>query len=256
MKELDYLKKIIEHGFKAYIVGGYPIDITTQATPKQLKQIFLNTNLVITNYSIVIKDKTNTYEITTMRKEKKYNQKRQPIKIKFIKNLKKDLKRRDFYINTLCIDKDGNFLDLLKAKKDRDRKVIRLIGKSKRLKEDPQRILRAVRLATTLSFNIDKKLSKNIKKYAYLVKNLSYTRKKEELDKIFSDKNAKKGIELIKYYHLDKYLELNNIDNVIITTDILGIWSQLGVIKIYPFKKEEKKIIEQINKNRDVDINN
>ncbi len=260
------LAKIENNGFKAYIVGGYPrdkylkivsndIDITTSALPQQIKQIFPSACLNTINYSSVkIQGKESIYELTTMRKEQKYNQKRQPIKIKYISNLKKDLKRRDFYLNTLCINQNGEYIDILKARKDIDRKVIRLIGGAKKLEEDPLRILRAIRFATTLSFKIDKKLSKLIKKKASLVNKLSYNRKKEELEKIFLSKNVQKGLQLIKEYQLDRYLDLYNLDALVITTNPLGIWAQVDITNVYPFNKKEQKIKKIISQYIDTPI--
>ena len=95
---------------------------------------------------------------------------RYPKKIKYTKKLKTDLKRRDFTINTLCINYKEETIDLLNAKKDLDTKTIKLIGKKSRLKDDSLRILRAIRLATILNFNIDEKTSKAIIKYKEYIK--------------------------------------------------------------------------------------
>ena len=81
--------------------------------------------------------------------------------------LKKDLLRRDFTINTIIMDKDKNILDLLNAKPDLDKKIIKTVGNPRyRLREDSLRILRAVRFATILNFDIDPKTSIYIKKYS------------------------------------------------------------------------------------------
>ena len=96
------------------------------------------------------------FEITTFRKDLKYENNRLPVKIKYIHSLIDDLKRRDFTINTLCLDENGEILDYLNAKKDLDAKVIKMVGSpKKKLKEDSLRILRAVRFATILGFALD-----------------------------------------------------------------------------------------------------
>lgn len=263
---LKILKRIEEHGFKAYIVGGFvrdqhlqresaDIDICTNATPKDLKMIFQNALLPKESYGgvTIIYNKIR-FEITTFRKEKKYENNRIPVKIEYIDNLLEDLKRRDFTINTLCIDSNNNELDLLKAKTDLNNKIIRTVGNPKhKLKEDSLRILRAIRFATILNFEIDKKLKKYIKKYAYLLKKLSYYRKKEELDKIFASTNVEYGMKLLYELGLSEPLELSNLDQVKPTKTLLGIWAQLDVVDIYCFTSNEKNLINKINELKELD---
>ena len=261
------LKLITNQGFKAYIVGGYPrdlylkrqsidIDICTNATPKDLKEIFKNSILSKQEYGGVTVVINNThFEITTFRKEIKYKNNRFPIEIEYIDYLIDDLERRDFTINTLCIDENDNLIDLLNSKEDIDKKVIKTVGDSdKKIKEDALRILRAIRFATVLDFNLDEKLKQSILKYGYLIKDLSYFRKKEELNKIFTSLNVKKGIELIKELNLATYLELENIDNLILTISPIAIWAQLNVTHKYDFSNIEKDTIIRINELLDKDI--
>ncbi|HHW69254.1 MAG TPA: hypothetical protein GX747_02825, partial [Tenericutes bacterium] len=179
---IKLIKIIEDHGFKAYIVGGYPrdlylnrkstdIDICTSATPMEVKDIFGDAVLPNVSYgSVTVIYKKIRFEITTFRKDIKYENNRQPIKIKYINNLIDDLKRRDFTINTLCIDINGNTIDLLDGKRDIDNKLIRVVGNTKqKITEDALRILRAIRFATILNFELDKDLKKYIKKYGYLL---------------------------------------------------------------------------------------
>ena len=257
---LRLLKKIEKYGFKAYIVGGYPrdlylgrksadVDICTNATPKDLKEIFKDAMLSNERYGSVtiIYDKIH-FEITTFRKEIKYINNRLPVKIEYINDLRDDLIRRDFTINTLCIDSNGNLMDVLGICKDLQNEVIKTVGIAKtKIKEDSLRILRAIRFATTLNFKLDDDLKKSIKKYAYLLRTLSYHRKKEELDKIFMSTNAKYGISLILELGLDKYLELNNLKDIVITSNSIGIWAQLKVQNKYEFTNNEKELIDKIN---------
>jgi tRNA nucleotidyltransferase (CCA-adding enzyme) len=263
---LSLLKLIEKAGFKAYIVGGFArdlyldrksvdIDITTNATPKDLQIIFPSSAISKDRYgSVSLTHKKIRFEITTFRKELKYENHRQPVKIKYINNLKEDLLRRDFTINTLCIDVDGNILDLLNAKEDLDNKIIKVVGNSKRkIKEDALRILRAIRFATILDFQLDPILKKHIKKYGYLVNKLSNYRKKEELDKILSSPNSKYGINLLTELDLLKHLDIHNLNNIVITNSILGIWAQLDYIK-YNFNAHEKEMIEDIKSILDKDI--
>ena len=264
-KATEVLKKLESSGYSAYIVGGFvrdylinkpstDIDICTNATPKEIISIFDINILPENNYgSVVIIYKKVRFDITTYRKEIKYEDNRHPIKIKYINSIKQDLLRRDFTINTLCMNSNKEVLDILNIKKDLDNKLIKTVGSPRiKIKEDALRILRAIRFSTTLDFEIDKKTKFYIKKYGYLLKKLSYSRKKEELDKIFLNKNYRKGINLIIELNLEDYLDIPNIKKLLPCNNLIGIWSQLNVDNIYPFTKLEKeqmkKIIELLNK--------
>lgn len=260
---LDILKKIESFGFKAYIVGGFArdlylnrksadVDICTNATPKDLKDIFKESMLPKEQYgSVTVIYKKIHFEITTFRKDIKYENNRLPVKIKYIDDLSEDLKRRDFVINTMCIDSSGNLLDLLHATNDLDNKIIKTVGSARnKIKEDSLRILRAIRFATILNFKLDDELKRSIKRYAPLLKKLSYHRKKEELDKIFSSINVNYGVSLILELGLEKYLEIPNLKDAIITSNSIGIWAQLDVLNKYEFTNNEKELIEKINELR------
>ncbi|HHT38740.1 MAG TPA: CCA tRNA nucleotidyltransferase [Mollicutes bacterium] len=255
----ELLKKINDSGYESYIVGGVvrdyilglksiDVDICTNATPKEIKNIFKGAVMPSEKYgAVTLIYKKVRYEITTYRKEIKYDDYRRPSKLEYIDDLLEDLKRRDFTINTFCMDSDGNVIDLLNAKEDLDNKIIRTVGNPKqKLKEDVLRILRAIRFATSLNFDISDDVKKAIKKNRALLKKLSYTRKKEELTKIFTSPNAAYGISLIKELKLGKHLELSNLSTLKIVDDIMGIWAQLDVLYIYPFNKVEKETIKNI----------
>lgn len=253
------LKKINSYGYVSYIVGGYPrdlyigkksndFDICTNATPKELKEIFKGLIKSEQYGSVVLEVKDTYFEITTFRKDLKYINNRKPVKIEYVKTLEEDLKRRDFTMNTMCIDENKNLIDLLGGKHDIDKKIIKMVGDPNiKLKEDSLRILRAIRFATTLNFRLDEKIKKAIIKNRDLLKNLSYYRKKEELDKIFSSPNVMYGIELIKLFGLDSVLELKNIEKVVPTTYQVGIWAQLDCLNKYNFNNTEKDTIIKIN---------
>ena len=266
---LKLLKEITEHSYKAYIVGGFvrdyllgiessDIDICTNATPKEIKEIFSDSCLPNEDYGSVIVTKNGIrFEITTFRREIEYNDKRRPIEIKYIDDLYEDLLRRDFSINAICMDKDGRILDYLGGKEDLNNHIIKSIGiASDKFTEDPLRILRAIRFSTILNFNLDEEVISSIKETKYLLKNLSYNRKKEELDKIFTSPNYKNGIKLLLELGLDKELEINNLNKVLnsISTNSIGIWSILNVCDNYPFNKNELELIDNINKVLKLDV--
>lgn len=264
---LRLLNKINEYGYVAYMVGGYPrdlylkrsftdIDICTDATPMELMKIFPEVITSNSEYgSVTIIFEQVKFEITTFRKEFGYKNNRHPLKIEYVDTLEEDLQRRDFTINTLCIDKDGNQIDLLNAKEDLDNKIIKCVGNPKiRLKEDALRILRAIRFATILNFKIDKNLKYYIKRYGHLLKKLSKDRCKDELDIIFSSPNKEYGIKLLLELKLADNLGLNNLKNIKITPSMIVTWAQLNVLDKYNFNSIEKETIQKINKVKDLNI--
>ncbi len=253
---IKILNILAKFGYKAYIVGGYPrdlylkrsssdIDICTDATPKDIINIFDEVITTNSEYgSIIISFEKIKFEITTFRIEEKYIDFRRPSKITYTENLEDDLKRRDFTINTLCIDKDGNQIDLLNAKSDLDNKIIRMVGNPKiKLKEDALRILRAIRFATILDFELEPVLKVYIKKYASLVKKISKERQKEELDIIFSSSNKEYGIKLLNELKLSDYLEIPLLKKIAITPSMIVTWSNLNVLNKFPFNTNEKETI-------------
>ena len=261
------LNKINEAGFKAYLVGGYPrdlylgrtsmdFDICTNATPKDLKEIFGDVRQHLEQYgSVTVYLNDLRFEITTFRKDIKYINNRKPIEIEYIDNLEDDLKRRDFTMNTMCLDSDGNLIDLLKGRDDIDNHIIKTVGDAdEKISEDSLRILRAIRFATTLNFKLDNLLNLAIIKNKELLRTLSYYRKKEELDKIFASTNSILGINLIRDLGLADVLELSNIDKVVSTTYPIGIWAQLDCVDKYSFNKTEKDTIIKVNELLKLDV--
>ena len=257
---IKVLEKLENFGYKAYIVGGYPrdlylkrassdIDICTDATPKEIINIF--DEIVTTNFeygSVTISYEKVRFEITTFRVEEKYRGFRKPSKIKYVQTLDEDIKRRDFTINTLCIDKNGTQIDLLNAKSDLDNKIIRMVGNPKeKLREDALRILRAVRFATVLDFELEPVLKAYIKKYSSLVKKLSRERQKDELDMIFSSPNKEKGIKLLNELKLSDNLDISLLKKIKITPSMIVTWAQLNALVKFPFNSSERETIIKIN---------
>ena len=258
-KALEVLKILNDNDYEAYVVGGYvrdyllkrktnDIDICTSATPKEILEIFDNVTISDMQYgSVVISYKGYNFDVTTFRREIKYESNRKPVKIKYIKDLKKDLLRRDFTINTLCMNSKGEVIDALNVRDDLNKKILRTVGNPRyRIKEDSLRILRCIRFATILDFNIEDKTKYYLSKYGYLLKGLSMNRKKEELDKIFLSKNKEKGRKLLIELNLVNSLDINKLNSIILCPDLLGIWCQLEVDDIYPFTKYEKQQMKQL----------
>lgn len=266
---LKILNKIEENGFQAYIVGGFvrdsilgiescDVDISTNATPKDIMNIFNMSVLPKEQYgSVTLFIKNERFEITTFRKEIRYINNRKPIEIEYINDLLEDLKRRDFKMNTLCMNKNGEIIDLLNGKEDIVNKIINTVGESNdKFSQDSLRILRAIRFATILNFELSDEVKEAIINNKHLLKNLSYNRKKQELDKIFSSKNSKYGVDLILSLGLDKDLELYNLNEINLNNDIIGIWASLNVSDKYEFTSNEKEIIKDVKEVLNTSINN
>lgn len=267
MKELglQILNKIYDYGYQAYIVGGFvrdellgietnDIDITTNATPMELKNIFPTLEIASTSYgSVRIIHENVRFDITTFREEDNYLDYRHPSNIHYVNDLKTDLLRRDFTVNTLCLDKDGNLVDLLNGKEDLDKHILKtIIDSNTSFSRDALRILRAIRFASFLNFSLSNEIIDAINKNKDLLKKLSYERKKNELDKIFGSNKAKEGILLIKKYHLEEALDLPNLDRIRDYSDIVGIWAMINPIK-YRFSSNQRELINKINQVYDMD---
>ncbi len=260
---LKFIKEICDHGFTAYIVGGFvrdyilkvesnDIDVATNAKPKEIKEIFENSCLPSEDYgSVTVMKWGIRFEVTTFRKEISYVNNRKPAEIQYIDDLYQDLLRRDFTINTICMNFEGEIIDFLGGQDDLEAHVIRTVGLAKeRFEEDCLRILRAVRFATILDFQLDDSVIAAIKEKKYLLKNLSYYRKKEELDKIFTSSKASLGIQLLLQLGLDKDLELERLGEITKTDSLIAVWSILDVVDKYPFSNNEKSLIKEINEAR------
>lgn len=251
------IKKILEtlelEGYQAYLVGGYvrdyilgvtsfDVDIATNALPKDIHNIF---NSSKSNYgSVNIKiDKLNV-DITTYREDLNYVN-RKPSTVKYINNLEDDLKRRDFTINAICMDKNGKIIDPLNGCLDLEKRLIKMIGNiDTKLQEDPLRIMRAIRFACVLDFTIDNSLYEKIKEYNYLVNGLSKERVKNELEKMLMSKNFIKGLKLLDETGISRILNIK-YDDINYVDDLLGMWAQLKVLNI-PFTNVEKGNIIKI----------
>ena len=254
----NILNKIEKEGYEAYVVGGYvrdlllgissyDIDICTNATPKELMSIFPSASLKNLG-GIDFKIKEYHIEITTYREEIKYKN-RKPVEFNYINNLVIDLERRDFTINALCMNSKGEIIDLVGGIDDLSNLKIKMIGDEEvKIKDDPLRILRGVRLATILNFNLDKTLYKEIEKNKELILELSNTRIKEELDKILLSNNVKKGLNLMNDLGLLTVLNINNWEEIVPVKNIEGMYAQIKINYDLPFTKEEKNNITSIRR--------
>ncbi len=201
-------------GFEAFLVGGCvrdlilgrkpkDWDVTTNATPEEIMALFKDTfyENIYGTVGIVNKDVTDetlkTVEATPYRIESEYSDNRRPDHVKFSKNIKDDLKRRDFTINAIAYDiEEQNIVDLYEGIGDLKQGIIRTVGEAdKRFGEDGLRILRAVRLSTELDFAVNHETRESIIRNRELLKNISKERIRDEFCKVLMSPNPKKGLE-------------------------------------------------------------
>lgn len=226
LKQFYYAREILEilenNDYKAYFVGGCvrdfvmgnkfsDIDITTSATPDQIKLLFpITIDTGIKHGTVTVKYKNRFYEITTFRSESEYINHRKPKNVKFITTLEEDLERRDFTINAMTLDKNGKIIDFHEGLKDIKEKKIRTVNEpNERFSEDALRMLRVFRFSSKLNFTIDEKTFEAVKKNSKLIKFISIERILSELKKLLVGEN--------NVYAFNKLLEsgLNNYIPVI-----------------------------------------
>ena len=258
-KAIELINILENNNYKAYIVGGFvrdyllniktdDIDISTSAKRENIELLFGKENIISeTLGSLKLKYDKYMYEITTFREEREYINNRKPSSINYTDSIEKDVLRRDLTINGLYMDKEKNIIDLVDGISDINNKVIKSIGEpNKKMEEDALRILRAIRFSAKLGFKIDDELENAILNQKGLLKNISYQRKREELEKIFSLDNYKEGISLLNKYGLSDVLEISVNNNIIKTSNILGIWAQIDYSINYTFSNKEKDILNGI----------
>ena len=201
-----------KNGGEIYVVGGAVRDLllgkevkdwdfATNLTPEKMKGLFAKNSFCNNRFgtlSIVGKDK-EIFEVTTYRKEVGYSDKRHPDKIIWGKRLEDDLARRDFTINALALDSQGKeVIDLYEGREDLAKKLIRAVGSAdKRFGEDALRMMRAVRIAASLGFRIEKKTFEAMVKNARLIRQVAGERISHELFLILLSPTPADGIKLL-----------------------------------------------------------
>ncbi|MDR0984285.1 MAG: HD domain-containing protein [Ruminococcus sp.] len=203
---LTALKMLTNNNFEAYIVGGcvrdmllgtLPVDydITTNATPEQIKEVFSEYKTIdvgIRYGTVCVIIDGESIEITTYRIDGEYKENRHPENVKFTANLEDDLSRRDFTVNAVAVGINGEVTDPFNGKNDVKNKIIRCVGDpEKRFGEDALRIMRAVRFASVLVFEIEENTKKAIFKLKDNLNTISAERIGSELKKLLVGDNVK-----------------------------------------------------------------
>jgi poly(A) polymerase len=205
------VQRLQDAGFAAFWVGGCvrdyllgrepgDFDVATSARPEQIEELFPRTIPVGRKFGVIIVlEKEHQFQVATFRAEADYQDGRHPEHVVF-GDAMADAARRDFTVNGLFFDPIGNKLhDWVGGEKDLGGRVIRTIGDAaERFAEDHLRLLRAVRFAAQLDFQIEAKTMAALKANAPKIKTISAERIREELMKIFRPPHASRGLELLR----------------------------------------------------------
>jgi putative nucleotidyltransferase with HDIG domain len=225
-KEVIAVVALLKHeGFEAHLVGGCvrdvlmdrlpkDWDVTTNALPEDIQRIFPHTFYENDFGTVgVVNDETTdpavqVIEVTPYRAESGYSDKRHPDTVRFGATLQEDLRRRDFTMNAIALDPlSGNLTDPHKGQSDIEQKIIRTVGSAEeRFGEDALRIMRAVRLAAELDFELAEETIAAIHKLAETLSDISTERIRDEFTKLIMSDNPRKGIEFLYELHLLRYV--------------------------------------------------
>ncbi len=215
-----------EHGHLAYLCGGCvrdlllgrepaDYDVATDATPDQVMRIFPETYAVGAQFGVVLvpisgesanepatappSSKANTVEVATFRSDVGYSDGRHPDEVRYSKDPREDVVRRDFTINGLLMDPiTGEVLDFVEGRKDLDAHTIRAIGDPEmRFGEDKLRMLRAVRFAARFEYQIDPPTFAAVERLAPQIDQVSHERVRDELTRMLREGHARQAFLLL-----------------------------------------------------------
>lgn len=218
----EIIEKFEQNNYQIYLVGGVvrdlilkrsikDWDLTTSATPEQIKEIFPQ-GFSNNNFGTVgISTPMGIVEITTMRKESNYQDFRHPLEVSWTEIIEEDLARRDFTINSMALKKVNNstfeLIDPFHGETDLTNSIICANGDPKiRFSEDALRLLRAIRFASQLGFTIEDHTFQAIKDNAKLIEEISWERIRDEMLKIVSAPYAYEGMMLLRNSGLMLYI--------------------------------------------------
>ncbi len=242
----DIYRKFEAENFELYLVGGSvrnlllfknikDWDMTTNATPEQMLRLFPNAfydnQFGTVGLPIEIEEKAGlpagrqVVEITTFRSESEYKDRRHPENVTWGTSIEQDLQRRDFTINAIALKlaikteqlvfDENSLIDPHNGREDLEKRIIRCVGDPKqRFKEDALRLIRAVRIATELSFTIDDLTWKEVITDAQLIKDVSTERIRTELLRIVGSDHPHEGVMMLNVSGLLKYILPELIEGV------------------------------------------
>jgi len=208
---LSIIARLRAAGHQAYLVGGCvrdrllgrepkDYDVATDARPDRVSDLFERSEQVGAHFGVVlVRENTAQVEVATFRSDSSYSDGRRPDAVRFEGGPREDALRRDFTINALLLDPETNgVLDFTEGRADLQRGVIRAIGDPEsRFQEDHLRLIRAVRFAARLGFEIEPETMAALKRLHHLILRVSIERVRDELIRILIEGGARHGFELL-----------------------------------------------------------
>ncbi len=208
---ISIVGRLREAGHVSYLTGGCvrdlllgrvpkDIDVATSAGPVELLRLFPGAGQVGAQFGVVlVREAGVQVEVATFRSDLEYIDGRHPEGVRFEKDPREDAVRRDFTINAFMLDPLSNeVLDFAGGRADLDAKLIRAIGDPEhRFREDHLRLLRAVRFAARLGFEIEPETFAAIQRLAPLIQSVSPERVRDEIARILTEGGARRGFELL-----------------------------------------------------------
>jgi putative nucleotidyltransferase with HDIG domain len=208
---VSIIRRLREAGHAAYLTGGCvrdlllgraakDFDVATSARPDELLRLFPGSGQVGAHFGVVlVHEGREQVEVATFRSDLEYLDGRHPDGVHFETDPRQDALRRDFTINALLLDPvSGEVLDFVNGRADLDSKLIRAIGDpERRFREDHLRLLRAVRFAARLGFEIEAETFAAIRRLAPLIQSVSAERVRDEIARILTEGGARSGLELL-----------------------------------------------------------
>lgn len=269
---LRVIKELQKKQFEAFVVGGCvrdllvkkepkDWDITTNATPEQIQTIFPDSFYENDFGTVGVKvipfmnfGKENrehdVIEVTTYRIETTYSDRRRPDEVQFAKSLEEDLSRRDFTMNALALSVENEeikIVDLFEGKNDINKKEIKAVGNAdERFNEDALRMIRAIRFASELNFQIEKNTFQAIQKNCQLITFVSQERIKDEFSKIILSEKPAYGVEILQKTGLLKFIIPELESGISVKQNhhhIYSVWQHnLNSLEFCPSKKLEVRL--------------
>lgn len=205
------LETLVGSGYDAYWVGGCvrdelmgrpvnDMDIATSAMPEQVLALFERTVPTgLQHGTVTVLMATYSYEVTTFRKESEYEGHRRPTSVEFVSGIEEDLQRRDFTMNAIARNLEGDLLDPFFGAADIDAGIIRCVGNAgERFDEDALRMVRAIRFASVFGFRPIKSVWRSLLLSKDKIYYIATERIRAELERIILGPHPLRGLELLR----------------------------------------------------------
>ncbi|GER73748.1 CCA tRNA nucleotidyltransferase [Weizmannia acidilactici] len=216
---LPVIQTLEDAGYEAFFVGGsirdsllgrpvHDVDIATSAKPEEVKALFKQTvDVGIEHGTVLVLYGRRQYEVTTFRTESEYKDYRRPESVEYVDSLLLDLKRRDFTMNAIAMDKTGKLIDPFSGKEAiRDKRIETVGSPEERFREDALRMMRAVRFMSQLGFEIENGTKRAIRVYAHLLKYIAVERITQEFIKLLEGVRPYEALAFLCETRLLSYL--------------------------------------------------